>query len=204
MIDVLDYGLGNLGSVLRMIAKVGGEARRISSADEIRNARKLIIPGVGHFDRGMGQIEERGLFEPLRNQVTVERVPVLGICLGMQLLCLSSEEGVKPGLAFVDASVKRFVLPPEAGLRIPHMGWRPVNVARPNPILDESTGAQRFYFVHSYHVVPNAPELTIATAAYGIDFCAAFQSENIFGVQFHPEKSHRFGMTLMRKFVEFR
>ena len=202
MTDVLDYGLGNISSVLRMIAKAGGSARRIARPEEVAGSTKLIIPGVGHFDWGMQQIRERELLEPLKLRVLDGRIPVLGICLGMQLLCSRSEEGVASGLNFVDADVRRFNPDPRENLRVPHMGWRNIRVSRSNPLLVDSSEVQRFYFVHSYYVVPKAPEVAIAMASYGTEFCAAFQLENIFGVQFHPEKSHRFGMALMKRFLD--
>ena len=202
MIDVLDYGLGNFASVIRMIEKVGGSARLISTPEQILRAYKLIIPGVGHFDHGMSQILDRKFLEPLRERVVIQGTPILGICLGMQLMCAGSEEGLLPGLGFVDADVRKFQAQHDQNLKIPHMGWNAIRVTHPN-LLAETTGEeQRFYFVHSYHVVPHASNLSIMMATHGIEFCAAFQSENIYGVQFHPEKSHRFGMALMKKFVE--
>lgn len=202
MIAVLDYGLGNIGSVIRMIEKVGGLAKRISTPDEILRADKLILPGVGSFDRGMSQILERGLLEPLRERVVKQSTPIMGICLGMHLLCAGSEEGALPGLGFVGADVRKFQALPGQNLKIPHMGWNTVRVTRSNPLIESAGEEQRFYFVHSYRVVPNSSELAIAMAIHGVEFCAAFQSGNIFGVQFHPEKSHRFGMALMKRFVE--
>jgi glutamine amidotransferase len=202
IIDVLDYGLGNFGSIIRMIEKVGGSAKRISTPEEILHSKKLILPGVGHFDRGMLQILERGLLEPLRERVVKQGTPIMGICLGMQLLCAGSEEGALPGLGFVDADVRKFQALPDQHLKIPHMGWNAIRVTGSNPLIDTSSEEQRFYFVHSYRVVPNAPNLVIVTASHGVEFCAAFQAGNIFGVQFHPEKSHRFGMALMKRFVD--
>jgi glutamine amidotransferase len=202
MISLIDYGLGNLGSVIRMVEKVGGKAKKISTPKEILSAEKFILPGVGHFDRGMSQIHERGFFEPLQARVVEQGVPLLGICLGMQLLCASSEEGISPGLGFIDADVRKFQPLQGQNLKIPHMGWNTVHVTRCNPLINDSSEELRFYFVHSYRVVPHVPDLPIAMATHGVEFCAAFQSRNIFGVQFHPEKSHRFGMALMKRFVE--
>lgn len=202
MIDILDYGLGNFGSVIRMIEKVGGTAKRISTPEEILRANKLILPGVGHFDRGMSQIIERGLLEPLRERVVVQGTLMMGICLGMQLLCAGSEEGALPGLGFVDADVCKLQAQPGQNLKIPNMGWNTIRVTRSNPLIEAGGEEQRFYFVHSYYVVPQIPDLAIVTASHGVEFCAAFQSGNIFGVQFHPEKSHRFGMAMMKKFVD--
>lgn len=202
MIDVLDYGIGNFGSVIRMIEKVGGSARRISTPEELLRANKIILPGVGHFDRGMSQIHERGLVEALRERVVKQGTPMMGICLGMQLLCAGSEEGALPGLGFVDADVRKFQSLPGQNLKIPHMGWNTIRVTRSNPLIETAGEEQRFYFVHSYYVVPRAPDLAIVMATHGVEFCAAFQAGNIFGAQFHPEKSHRFGMALMKRFVD--
>jgi glutamine amidotransferase len=126
----------------------------------------------------------------------------MGICLGMQLLCLESEEGECSGLGLINAVVKKFVFPAGRNLKVPHMGWNVVSSTRENALLPNGTEVQRFYFVHSYKVVAANSEIVIGTANYGGDFCAAFQKDNIFGVQFHPEKSHRFGMALMKRFVE--
>jgi glutamine amidotransferase len=202
MIKVLDYGLGNFGSVIGMIHKVGGSAERISTPEEILRGDKLILPGVGHFDRGMAQILERGLLEPLRERVVKQGIPLMGICLGMQLLCASSEEGISKGLGFVDADVRKFRVIPGQGLKIPHMGWNTIRVSLKNRLIEATIEEQRFYFVHSYQVVPRTPDLAVAMSTHGEEFCAAFEFGNIFGVQFHPEKSHRFGMALMKRFVE--
>lgn len=201
-IAVLDYGLGNFGSVIRMIEKLGGKAKRISTPEEILCAEKIILPGVGHFDRGMTQILKCEFMEPLRERVVGQETPLLGICLGMHMLCAGSEEGSMPGLGYVDADVRKFQIRTDAKLKIPHMGWNTVQIARENPLIEiTSTEEQRYYFVHSYHVVPHDPDITIATTVHGVEFCSAFQSGNIFGVQFHPEKSHRFGLALMKHFV---
>ncbi len=201
-ISVLDYGLGNFGSVIRMIEKAGGMAKRVSTPEEVMCAEKIILPGVGHFDRSMTQILERELMDPLRERVVEKQIPIMGICLGMQMLCAGSEEGSLPGLGYVDADVRKFQVLPKQKLKIPHMGWNTVSVTRENPLIDVTSSEEpRFYFVHSYHVVPHVPNLAIATTTHGVEFCSAFQSGNIFGVQFHPEKSHRFGMSLMKQFV---
>ena len=156
---------------------------------------------MGHFDNGMNRIREEGLYEPLVQKATEGRIPILGICLGMQLLCKRSEEGRMQGLGLIDADVRRFSFPEDSNLKIPHMGWNEIEIARENDILDISSIEHRFYFVHSFHVCPQNESVVIAHANYGLNFCAAFQQEQIFGVQFHPEKSHSFGMGLMRKFI---
>lgn len=201
MISIIDLGYGNFASILRMINKVGGIGSCINTVQDILKAEKMIFPGVGHFDVGINMLQKNHLVDALHQRVLVDKIPLLGICLGMQLLCNKSEEGHNVGLGFVDAEVNKFRFPPEAGLKVPHMGWNSVHVARKN-LLIVSKEEQRFYFVHSYYVVPKDTNITIATASHGVEFCAAFQKDNIFGVQFHPEKSHRFGMALMKRFVE--
>ena len=203
MISVLDYGVGNVGSVIRMIERAGGEAQRITSGEEVLAARKLVIPGVGSFNHGMAQLTSRALLPPLNSVALEAHIPVLGICLGMQLMCCWSDEGVLPGLAWIDAEVLRFSAYETSGLRVPHMGWNTLRVVRENPLLSSDDVDERFYFVHSYRVICRDPGDPIAVTQYGEEFVAAFQRQNLFGVQFHPEKSHRFGMQLMRRFVEF-
>ena len=201
MICVIDCGLGNINSVIRMINKLGGQARSISQPEEVLEAEKLILPGVGHFDNGMKRIRENDLHEAVIKKAIEGHTPILGICLGMQLLCKRSEEGMTEGLGLVDADVRRFSFPGNSYLKVPHMGWNEIEITRENALLGISSTEHRFYFVHSFRVCPKIESITIARADYGLNFCAAFQQEQIFGVQFHPEKSHRFGMELMRKFI---
>lgn len=204
MISVLDYGAGNVGSVIRMIERAGGAVQRIAAPDEVLAAKKLLIPGVGAFDYGMAKLASRELL-PALNVVALEsRIPVLGICLGMQLMCRSSQEGTLPGLGWIDAEVRHFAAPETSRLRVPHMGWNTLRVLRENPLVSSDDEEKRFYFVHSYKVCCNDPADPIALTHHGEDFVAAFQRQNIVGVQFHPEKSHRFGLALMRRFVEFK
>lgn len=202
-ISVLDYGAGNVSSVIRMIERAGGRARRIYSPAEVAEATKLVIPGVGAFDYGMSQLELRGLLPALTTAALENAVPVLGICLGMQLMCRTSQEGKMPGLGWIDAQVLRFSFTNGGGLRVPHMGWNTIQVPKKNQLFATDAGEQRFYFVHSYYVACNDPADPIAVTDYGGEFVAAFQRNNLFGVQFHPEKSHRFGMELLSNFLEF-
>ncbi len=202
-VDVLDYGAGNVGSVIRMIERAGGTAQRISSPSEVLISKKLVIPGVGAFDYGMEKLVARDLVSALNTVARDARIPILGICLGMHLMCRTSEEGALPGLAWIDAEVRRFTVPKESGLRVPHMGWNTLHVLRDTPLLSLDVEEKRFYFVHSYKVSCNDPADPIAMTNYGEDFVSAFQKQNIYGMQFHPEKSHRFGMEVMRRFVEF-
>jgi len=203
MISILDYGAGNTNSVIRMIERAGGQAQRISTIDEILAAQKLIIPGVGAFDYGMTQLSTKGLIDTLNIVAFEKPIPILGICLGMQLMCCSSEEGTVPGLSWIAANVSRFTTTQINDLRIPHMGWNTLKIVKENPLLPLEDTEKRFYFVHSYKVNCDNPNDPIAITHYGEDFVAAFQHNNLIGVQFHPEKSHRFGMDLIRRFVEF-
>jgi glutamine amidotransferase len=202
MLTIVDYGLGNLNSVANMIRHVGGTCRVTGDPGELAEAEKFILPGVGAFDRGMEALRGTGIADALSVAVLERKKPILGICLGMQLMANRSQEGNLSGLGWLDADVRKFCLPALSGLKIPHMGWNTVNIVKSNPLLDSSMGEQRFYFVHSYHVVCTDSADVLATAHHGMDFCAAIQKGNIFGAQFHPEKSHRFGMALMKRFLE--
>jgi imidazole glycerol-phosphate synthase subunit HisH len=201
VIVVVDYDLCNVGSVLNMLKRIGAEV--VSSADPavIADAEKLILPGVGAFDNAMINLERLQLIEPLHRKVKVDKTPLLGICLGMQLLSRRSEEGTLPGFGWLEADTKRFNLD-AMDLRIPHMGWNELVIARPHPLLDGLDDTPRYYFVHSYHVCCDDPADAIGSAHYGSDFTAVVARGNVMGTQFHPEKSHRFGMQLMRNFVE--
>jgi glutamine amidotransferase len=203
MISVIDYGAGNVGSVIRMIEKVGGKAQRVSTARELDAAQIAILPGVGAFDYGMAQLAEKGLVEALNEAALVRKIPILGICLGMQLMCKRSDEGVMPGLGWIDADVKKFEFDQATRLPIPHMGWNTLEIARQNGLLNNELERTRYYFVHSYAVSCNNPEDVIATTHYGDSFVSAFARENLFGAQFHPEKSHRFGMAMVKNFLEW-
>ena len=200
MIAIVDYNVGNLGSVLNMFRKIGHEARLTADPRLIASADKLLLPGVGAFDAGMEKLEHSGLIPILNQRVLQDRVPALGICLGMQLMTRSSEEGRRPGLGWVNADVLRFQAS-TASLKIPHMGWNAARPLRPSMLTQGLSGELRFYFVHSYYVRCHDPDDAILETEYGCAFHSGFQHENIFGVQFHPEKSHRFGMALLRNFA---
>ena len=200
MIVIVDYGVGNVGSVLNMLRKLGAKARVSGSVDDIQVADKLILPGVGNFGHGMSKLVESGLIPALEDQVLSRFKPLLGICLGMQMMTRGSEESAVPGLSWVDAFTHRF--PEVPGLRVPHMGWNIVrSSANAQLFAHNAVDAERFYFVHSYYVRVADPINIAATCPYGQDFVAAFEVGNLFGVQFHPEKSHLFGMELLRRFV---
>lgn len=201
MIVIVDYGAGNLASVRNMIRKVGGDAIISNQLGDVASANKLLLPGVGAFDYGMGKLNELGLAAPLRERAQAG-VPLLGICLGMQLLSNGSDEGDLPGLGLIPARFRQFIPDRNARLRVPHVGWNTVNVLRENPILPLAGEEQRFYFVHSYYAECERCEDRIATTTYGVDFTSTYGRGNVLGCQFHPEKSHRFGMALMKRFLE--
>ena len=201
MILILDYGMGNVASVANMIRRIGVEARLTSSPEEVRSADKLILPGVGSFDAGVKALTASSLDVAVKEAVIQRGASLLGICLGMQLLFESSEEGELPGLALVPGSVKRFQLS-DQGLRVPHMGWNVVRPSRASRLFDPEGEEQRFYFVHSYYAACRDQADACAVAHYGHDFTCAVERGNIMGVQFHPEKSHRFGLALLKRFAE--
>ncbi|WP_118974022.1 imidazole glycerol phosphate synthase subunit HisH [Taibaiella koreensis] len=200
MIAIIDYGVGNIGSVINMFKRIGVKDVVFTRQEqEIAQADKILLPGVGAFDRGMECLGNSGLIPILRKCALEDKKPFLGICLGMQLLTKGSEEGQKPGLGFIDAETVNFSFPPGSPYKIPHMGWNTVTVHKPNPLLDGSE-EQRFYFVHSYYVHCNQAEDIMGTTDYGSAFTCAIQKDNIFATQFHPEKSHKYGMKLLQNF----
>ena len=200
IITIVDYGMGNLGSVQNMLLRAGVDCIITSDPEDVKAATRLILPGVGAFDTAMRRLEESGLRGILETKAQEEKIPVLGICLGMQLLCKGSEEGKLAGLGWIDAEATR--LPNTSGLKVPHMGWNIVRPTRPSPLSEAFGEEPRFYFVHSYgvHVAEQGDSLMKCT--YGIEFDAAINRGNIYGAQFHPEKSHRFGMTFLKAFAD--
>jgi glutamine amidotransferase len=203
MIVVVDYGMGNSGSILNIISRIGAEAILSSKASEINTAEKLVLPGVGAFDRGMDQLRGLGLVDALNEKVLVKKTPILGICLGMQLFMKGSEEGDSEGLCWIDGHSIRFRCdPPYENLKIPHMGWNTLELCKPTSIFDDTDPEMRFYFVHSYHVECADRSDVLTTTRYGIDFVSAVKKDSILGVQFHPEKSLRWGIQVFRKFVQ--
>lgn len=198
---IANYGMGNLGSITNMLKKVGGCAEISADPARIAAADKLVLPGVGAFDHGMHGLQASGLREPLEEAVLRRGAPVLGVCLGMQLMLEASEEGQLSGLGWIAGRTARF--PGGIGYpRVPHMGWNGVRPVRDNPLLPSAEGAQRFYFVHSYKVECADPADVLAVTEYGQEFCSAFARGNIYGVQFHPEKSHAYGMAMFKRFLE--
>lgn len=201
-VGIINAGIGNIKSVERMLFKAGAIPILISTPSQLADVQKVILPGVGHFDAGMQRLKETGFDKCLVDLIKNNKLTVLGICLGMQLLCRQSEEGSRPGLGLVDATVSRIIDDESTDMKVPHMGWNIVTPSKSNLLLPHSPESNRFYFVHSFKVTPPAnSDIAIGITDYGGPFCSAFQQASIFGVQFHPEKSHRFGLALMQRFI---
>jgi len=202
-IVIIDFGVGNLGSIANMLKKIGVGSITSSDTDVIENADKLILPGVGSFDEGVQHLCDLNLISVLNKKVIQDRVPILGICLGMQLFTKRSEEGELPGLGWIDAETVKFDFTSEAKkLTVPHMGWNFVKPVKDSDLFLYINSELRYYFVHSYHVVCERRKDVFSTTNYGIEFVSSIKRDNILGVQFHPEKSHRFGMSFLSRFCE--
>lgn len=203
MIAIVDYGLGNVQAFANIYKRLNIPATLASTAESIAQADRIILPGVGSFDWAMQCLERTGLRQVLDEQVQGRKIPVLGVCVGMQMMARSSEEGIEPGLGWIDAEVKRFAFTPDNHrLMLPHMGWNDVKPARPTDLLKGLETGSRFYFLHSYYFAPDKDVVTIATTDYGGTFTCGVQAGNCYGVQFHPEKSHGWGIQLLKNFAE--
>jgi len=201
MTTIIDYGMGNLGSIQNMLKKIGHASEITADAGYIAKASKIILPGVGAFDRAMSNLKALELIEPIRKKAA-EGTPLLGICLGMQLLSEGSEEGILPGLGLIPGKVVRFVVP--EGYKVPHMGWNVVQYQKGCRLFEgfDAFEESRFYFVHSYHFVCRDVSHIAASTVYGAAFTSSVFDKNVYGVQFHPEKSHKYGMLLLKNFIE--
>jgi imidazole glycerol-phosphate synthase subunit HisH len=203
MITIIDIGMGNLGSIQNMLSTIRIDSRITSSTGDIERAERLILPGVGSFDVAMRNLRDSGLIPVLNRRVFEDKIPILGICLGVQLFGKKSEEGVLPGLGWIEAESIRFKFGSNhAKLRIPHMGWNTITPTEETSIFRDMYKDARFYFVHSYHLVCDDEKDILSTTLYGYDFPSSIRKNNIFGTQFHPEKSHKFGMRLLKNFAE--
>jgi len=196
VIVIIDYGMGNLGSIQNMLRKVGAKVVISGKPDVIASADKLILPGVGSFDNGMSKLKELGLLTVLHQKVVAEKTPILGICLGMQLMTKSSEEGLTKGLGWINADTVRFTFSSNV-YRVPHMGWNTIAAVRQSKLMSDLGDEPRFYFAHSYHVRCSDDAVVLARTTYAHEFISAIEHQNIAGVQFHPEKSHKYGMQLL-------
>ncbi len=203
MIAILDYNMGNVSSVKNMLKKIGFDAEVVNSPSVLQQASKIILPGVGSFDYAVRSLDQLGLTKVIKQKAAEDKTPILGICLGMQLLTNGSEEGELPGLGLIEGYTRRFSSEIIAkNYKIPHMGWDFIEQKNDSPLLTGMKEASRFYFVHSYHVVCENEASSIAVANYGYEFTCMIQKNNVYGVQFHPEKSHKYGMGLLKNFAE--
>jgi glutamine amidotransferase len=202
MITIINYGMGNLGSVQNMLKRIGAPCKISSDIKEIESAEKILLPGVGAFDAAIQKIDELNLRSVLVHKALDQKVPFLGICLGMQLLTRRSEEGILEGLDLIPAQTIKFKFENDSTLKIPHMGWNFVTQNNPSKLTEGFTQDYRFYFVHSYKVVCDKNENSILKTNYGGEFDSAIQKDNIYGAQFHPEKSHKYGMHLLTNFTK--
>lgn len=202
MIAIVDYDVGNVASIANMIAKVGGHSIITRDAGALREAEKIVLPGVGAFDTAITNLRNFGLFDLLNDLVLNERKPTLGVCLGAQLVGHKSEEGKLPGFGWLDFELVRFKSTEGQKLRVPHMGWNTVVPTRPDiNIFAGVPTPTRFYFVHSYYIVPHSEQIVLSTTNYGTQFASAVGKNNVVATQFHPEKSHKFGTALYKNFV---
>ena len=202
MITIVDYGSGNLFSIQNMFNRIGVKTVISSDSSAIANAGKLILPGIGAFDSCMQKVNQSGLREHLNQKALKEKIPVLGICVGMQLMMEGSEEGVLQGLGWIKGRTIKFKQNELSnGYRIPHMGWAEVEIKKSSRLMNAMYNDPRFYFAHSYHVAPESEADTLLSALNGYSFTAAIECDNIMGVQFHPEKSHKYGMKLLENFA---
>jgi len=200
---VIDYGLGNLHSVKKKLHRIGVNAEISDNPKKILGASKLFLPGVGHFSKAINNLKSLNLFDALNEAVLVKKRPILGICLGLQLMARHSEEGNEEGFGWFDAEVVHFNITNQLKYKVPHMGWNNVKCAKQSMLFDGIPESREFYFVHSYHIRTNNNEDVLATTDYEYSFVSALEKDNIFGVQFHPEKSHEVGEIMLTNFLKF-
>lgn len=201
MIVIVDYKTANLGSIVNMFRRIGVPARVAERPQQLEGASRILLPGIGHFDTCARNLRSLGFAQALVEPVLERKLPLLGICVGAQLLTRGSEEGNEAGLGWIAAQTRRFPDLPALDYKVPHMGWNLAEPQQPHALFEGFAEAPRFYFVHSYYMACDTHESLLARTHHGVDFASAVVSENIAGVQFHPEKSHKFGMQLLRNFA---
>ena len=200
MITIINYGMGNLGSMKNMFKRIGFNSTIEDDPNAILKASKLILPGVGSFDTAIKFLHEKpNMLKVLERKVLIEKIPILGVCLGMQLFTNNSEEGILPGLGWIEGETKKF--PKLTNLKVPHMGWSYIKKNNKNPLSLGVDVNSKYYFVHSYYVKVKNEQHSVLKTSYGIEFDSAISKENIYGVQFHPEKSHKYGMKILQNFA---
>ena len=202
MIVIIDYGLGNINAIYTVYKNLNIPVKIASNPSDLKNSEKLILPGVGAFDYAMEKLDKSGMRDTLNDLILNGEKNILGICVGMQMLTKSSEEGVLPGLGWLDAEVKKFNQNIDYKLSIPHMGWNNITPKKENPLLAGFSNSSYFYFLHSYYFEANDDTNIVSTTKYGNDFVSTINNKNIYGVQFHPEKSHQSGIQLLKNFSE--
>ncbi len=203
MIAIIDYGVGNINAFLNIYKQLKIPARTAKNTEELEGADKLILPGVGHFDYAMQRFYDSGMKDTVNSLVLQDAVPVLGVCVGMQMMANNSEEGSLPGLGWINANVRKFDdAQRSAKMPLPHMGWNDVSSSKASKLFYNLENDARFYFLHSYYFECESPENSIAVANYGKEFTCASNSDKVYGVQFHPEKSHHYGIQLLKNFAE--
>lgn len=201
-IVIVDYSMGNLNSVLKKLIQLNADAVISADPKVISQADKLILPGVGHFEKAVEIMHQKGLWEVLNQAVLIDKKPILGICLGMQLMAKSSEEGNAQGFGWVDATVNRWQVKDSLKFKVPHTGWNQIKIKKESQLMNGLTSESEFYFVHSFHVRTNDSSIVLNETEYETSFVSAFEKENIFGVQYHPEKSHDSGKLLLENFLK--
>ena len=201
-IVVVDYGMGNLYSIYKKLKLIGANVVISSEPNVISKSNKIILPGVGHFKKAMDNLKNAGLIESLNKAVLIDKKPILGICLGLQLMCQKSEEGNVKGLGWIDANVNKFKIKNKLKFKVPHTGWNSIKILNNNPLMKNIEENSNFYFVHSYHLCINDQSIALNETNYEYNFISAIEKDNIYGVQYHPEKSHDDGLTLLYNFIK--